>query len=103
MHCINNKATALKIENIKTGVWNSKLEFFSTILTETKTIPNYLMSDLSKSKKSILTKFRISSHMLNIERGRYTRPKTARKDRLFNSCNEKHFLLHCPKYGELRK
>ena len=45
--------------------------------------------------------------MLNIERGRYTRRKTARKDRLCNSCNEieteKHFLLHCPKYDELRK
>ena len=33
------------------------------------------MSDLSKSNKFILTKFVISSHMLNIKRGRYTRPK----------------------------
>ena len=75
-----SKYISLTVENIKTGVSDSKLEFFITLLTETNTIPNYLMSDLSKSNRTILTKFRTSSHMLNIEKREiYKTPKQQEK------------------------
>ena len=46
-----------------------------------------------------LSKLRTSSHSLEIERGRYTRPKLNVDQRLCMSCNvvedEEHFVLHC--------
>lgn len=47
-------------------------------------------------------KFRISAHPLNIERGRYSKPKTPREQRSCKFCiqvgDEFHFILLCPKY-----
>ena len=54
-----------------------------------------------------LTKFRLSSHELLIEKGRHLH--ITREDRLCKYCNmnlvenEYHFLLVCPKYANLRK
>jgi len=46
-----------------------------------------------------MTKFRTSSHVLEIERGRHTKPSTPVDQRNCNVCHvledEKHFLLHC--------
>ena len=47
--------------------------------------------------RSILTRFRISAHKLEIEIGRYTTPKTPLENRLCKQCNsseiedEEHF------------
>jgi hypothetical protein len=52
-----------------------------------------------------LSKFRLSSHDLAIETGRYTNIRI--EDRKCNQCNliedEYHFLLVCPKYRHLRQ
>jgi len=49
-----------------------------------------------------LTRLRASSHHLEIERGRYTRPKTPVNERLCPNCgvieDEEHFLVHCEIY-----
>ena len=51
---------------------------------------------------------RISAHMLHIERGRYTRPKTPIENRLCFSCSsvsvedEIHFITECSAYSSLR-
>jgi len=49
--------------------------------------------------RQAISKFRCSSHILEIERGRHTNPKTPVSERLCNVCHviedEKHFLLHC--------
>lgn len=56
-----------------------------------------------------LAKFRTSSHNLQIERGRYTQPKTPINKRLCTRCNmnaiddERHFILHCEKLVTLRQ
>ena len=46
-----------------------------------------------------VSKFRCSSHILEIERGRYINPQTPIAERLCYVCheieNEKHFLIHC--------
>ena len=50
----------------------------------------------------------MSSHMLEIERGRYKRPQVAPENRLCRQCDwdraedEIHFLLECPKYNHIR-
>ena len=55
--------------------------------------------------RSILTRFRISAHQLEIKTGRYTTPKTPLENRLCKQCNlseiedEEHFLINCPKYS----
>lgn len=55
-----------------------------------------------------LSRFRTSSHRLQIEFGRYTVPKTAVSDRLCTQCSlkavedEQHCLLICPKYDTQR-
>ena len=80
-----------------------------------KTIPgteSYL-SDVTNSKhRCALTKLRLSSHRLEIETGRYTRPKTDAEKRYCFYCkflgkevveDEIHFLITCPMYDEIRE
>ena len=54
-----------------------------------------------------ISKLRSSSHILEIERGRHTRPITPLENRLCPSCKvvetEIHFLLECPMYECYRK
>ena len=49
-----------------------------------------------------MIKFRTSSHNLEIEKGRHSKPKIAIEKRLCRVCsvieNEMHFLLHCKLY-----
>ena len=55
-----------------------------------------------------LSQFRMSSHTLEIERGRHSKVKVPEQDRLCKFCNigaienESHFLLHCCRYMEER-
>ena len=55
----------------------------------------------------MLTKWRLSSHDLHIEQGRYTSPITPRADRTCKSCaskieDEHHVLFQCPLYNIVR-
>ena len=56
--------------------------------------------------RNSITKLRASSHALQIERGRYTRPKTPVENRLCPVCktveDEEHFLLNCKINSNLR-
>ena len=50
---------------------------------------------------------RISAHKLEIERGRYSRPMISREERFCKYCtneieDEKHFILKCPLYINIR-
>ena len=64
----------------------------------------YLISNLRY--RNALTRLRTSSHTLEIERGRYTIPKTPVCDRICRTCNvtedEIHCLLNCVEYGKMR-
>ena len=59
----------------------------------------YLNSISDSPYRTALTRLRTSSHVLEIERGRYTVPKTAVGDRLCKICqqmeDEAHFLIDC--------
>ena len=68
---------------------------------------SYLNSISNVRHRTTLTKLRTSSHVLEIERGRYTVPKTAVYDRLCKTCyqieDEEHFLINCKMYEPLRR
>lgn len=74
---------------------------------------NYVMEDYLKvvtdyKLRKYISKFRLSSHPLPIERGRYTQPITAKENRICHLCNlraigdELHFLLICPYFDVQR-
>ena len=88
--------TMTKINNLENNP-DSKLALYAKIKT-TYSYENYL--DNIDSFTSILTKFRLSTHNLPIERGRYSRPKLERKDRVCKFCktgigDELHALFKC--------
>ena len=66
----------------------------------------YLQKSLNPTYRKYLSKFRLSAHSLNIEKGRYN--NTNRRDRICTLCNssdiedEFHFILKCPIYNDLR-
>ncbi len=73
---------------------------------------NYLSDVKVKKHRKALTDLRISSHRLQIERGRYTKPMTARENRVCTWCSgiekvyvedEQHFLLECKQLEGLRE
>jgi hypothetical protein len=67
----------------------------------------YLDQITEKKYRIALSRFRLSSHSLEIERGRYFNiPQNERKCQFCNMNfieNEYHFLLVCPMYKDLRK
>ena len=66
----------------------------------------YLSKAISEIYRKSITRFRLSSHNLNIESGRYK--NELRSKRICTLCNlrdvedEFHFILKCPKYQEIR-
>ena len=68
----------------------------------------YLDKVKNPKQRTLFTKLRISNHKLEIERRRYQRPYIKPEDRLCQLCgsekeDEKHFLLRCAAYDNLRK
>ena len=87
---------------------SSKLTIYRTIKSNNN-MESYLMGIEAKALRMILTKFRVSSHSLEIERGR--RDNILTENRLCRFCeldqkfvieDEYHFLIHCPTYDEIR-
>ena len=63
----------------------------------------YLNEIKNEAVRQSLTKFRLSNHILSIEKGRHTTPKTPKEVRFCPFCpnnveDEIHFLLSCPVY-----
>ena len=71
-------------------------------------LENYLISEKEKTGRYLLTSLRVGTNKLRIETGRWKRPIERREERVCTQCNtgnvedEKHFLLECPRYEQLR-
>ena len=67
---------------------------------------NIYSSMLSDYHRTIISRWRLSNHKLNIETGRYTKPKTKREDRVCTLWNvledEYHVIYDCPRYDQPR-
>ena len=61
---------------------------------------------LDDTKRTIITRWRLSSHKLKIEKGRYTRPVTNEEDRKCKVClvveDERHAIIHCRAHRLIR-
>ena len=85
---------------------SQKLTLYRRFKNESRT-EKYIDCIHENKYKISLSRFRLSSHNLMIETGRYN--GMPRDERLCNFCNmrkvedEYHFLLVCPKYTELRR
>ena len=91
-------------------ICSPKLEFYNTLKHEFGP-EKYLLIPDCKHRKA-LSKFRISSHNLYIERGRYTKPITPRDERICLFClhnsnsavveSELHTINDCALYSTIR-
>ena len=87
---------------------DSKLRTYKLFKTNIG-IENYLMGHTNIANRKEFTKLRLSAHQLQIERGRYTVPKTPPDQRICKYCtnqcveSEQHFLLSCPLYRTERE
>ena len=87
---------------------SSKLQFYNSIkhnyLQET-----YIDNVKNIKNRYILSKFRLSNHSLQIEKGRYCNPPLPADQRTCPLCknseieNELHFLFHCNTYSKRRE
>ena len=81
--------------------WNPILRAYSMFKTEFR-FEKYLEAITDCRYRTAMTKLRSCSHTLEIERGRYTKPKTDISEQLCPLCNamedEIHFLVNCKLY-----
>ena len=72
------------------------------LFKERHIMETYLYPVKESKYRMAISRLRASSHPLEIERGRYTKPKTPITERLCPCCNavedEHHFLLNCKIY-----
>ena len=93
-------------ENIENVQINPKSRTYQ-LFKKTHDFEPYLHITNSKLRSAI-AKFRTSAHSLEIERGRYAKPKTPVEKQICNVCDHKavedefHFLIQCPLYQEER-
>ena len=91
-----------RIQNIDN---KPKLELYKNIKNGFE-FESYLQLVKDFRYRNAITKIRSSSHPLEIERGRYTKPKTPRSNRLCFECklieDERHFVMNCALYEEER-
>ena len=96
---LNDDATGTNKSRTKLRTYRSFKRFFG--------LEKYLSLIKNEDIRACLTKFRLSAHKLRIERGRYLNIKP--EERICEHCNlnaiedEKHFVLECPLYDNLRK
>jgi hypothetical protein len=102
-----------RLYNNYESVWCANIKNFPILrlyrLFKTSfSIESYLLQIRDVKLRRLLSKFRLSSHMFCIEKGRHYKPKIPVQERLCIMCNlnvvedEVHVLLQCPLYTEQR-
>jgi hypothetical protein len=103
-----------KVHNIEEREWKVELEkkpklrTYKTVKSKLELEP-YLLTEKNRRGRNIMTALRTGSSRLRIETGRWKKPKEAEKDRICLACmsgrveDEKHFLLFCSAYEQLRQ
>ena len=101
-----------RIIDIYIQTWQSEISNSRRLITYSRfkrdfKQENYLAEIKERKYKIALTRFRTSSHTLEIERGRYNNIEPENRFCIFCTNrhieNEYHFLLICPIYSELRR
>ena len=96
------------LEDIANSTEYPKLRTYK-LFQEDFRLENYLIEIENTKHTLAVARFRISSHNLRIENGRYDQRKTKPEERLCIYCrsqavkDEHHFLLQCPLYNNERR
>lgn len=109
------KLKLLDSENWKSKLWDdtsqengNKLRTYRLYKTDLIT-EDYVKLRMERSHRRILAKYRSGSFPLQIETGRFTKPKVPLNNRICKLCtdnvveDEMHFLLCCDFYSDLRR
>ena len=108
---VNVDSVKHKIASLYATNWSNnvitvpKLRSYVTFKTEFKT-EYYLLLNLSRKERSLMAQFRCGILPLRIETGRFVGESP--DERLCKLCNgpaiedEKHFLLNCPFFNDIR-
>ena len=92
--------------SIQNTTLNPILRTYNVLKTRFGTEP-YLRSVKDIKYRVAISKLRVSSHALEIERGRYTSPMTPVNERLCHACqkveDEFHFMMECKSNSDLRQ
>ena len=90
-------------QRIRTSTNSMCMYYCNLQLLDKSVIYNSMISDYHRT---VISRWRLSNHRLNIETGRYTKPKTKREDRVCTLCNvledERHVIFTCPRYHQVR-
>ena len=102
-HDITKKYESKTLEKLSNLTDSSKLFLYSKLKTEIK-LEEYLQKDNSFINRQMMSKFRLSDHILKIEMGRYQ--NIPREQRLCTQCSviddEYHFFFNCKINGSIR-
>nr|WPH61295.1 reverse transcriptase [Somniosus microcephalus] len=85
----------------------SRLECYRALKREYK-LADYLSTIRDTKQRQTLTRYRLSDHQLEIEKGRYKKSWQPRENRICDQClageveTEMHFLLKCEKFNTSR-
>jgi hypothetical protein len=85
-----------------------KLRYYKDVIKPNLEDQNYLFVLTSVKKKISIPKIRTNSHELHSETGCWSIPKMPWDERVYHLCDtkkvedEKHFLLDCPSYTQIR-
>jgi hypothetical protein len=93
-------------QSMMTDISNSSKGLLFQHLVDNFTLQNYLCKPINPLYRKYISRFRMSSHKLRIEQGRYSNEN--RNSRVCTICDSKeiedefHFILKCPFYSTLR-
>ena len=115
LKCVKDKLNTIDADKWKSKLWNdvsqengNKLRTYRVYKTDLIT-EHYVKLNMERSHRRILAKFRSGSLPLQIEIGRYAKPKVPLDNRICKLCkdnvveDELHFLLCCDFYSDLRR
>lgn len=107
LHIVKQSLKDLAYQKIDSYIQGSnKCMIYKYVIKQDRNLQPYLNSCIPSKYKTMLSKFRLSAHALNIETGRYD--ATRRENRKCTKCNlseiedEFHFVLKCPHYADIR-
>ena len=115
LKCVKEKLNVIDSDTWKSKLWNdvsqengNKLRTYRLYKTDL-IAENYVKLNMERSHRRILAKFRSGSLPLQVETGRYKKPKVPLENRICKFCSdntvedEMHFLISCDFYSDLRR
>ena len=107
MKLIESRIKDIYVQTLLANITESPKGRLYQHLVDHFTLQQYLCKPINPLYRNCISRFRLSSHSLKIEQGRYDNDRRENRKCTFCGLNdiedEFHFVLKCPYYSELRK